>query len=71
MGDTGLEHPSKSSGNEGGGDQSGAECGAIGAQKELIDPGLAAVAGAWPALPETIKIGILALVKASGCEDLR
>jgi hypothetical protein len=29
------------------------------------DPNLAAIVDAWPALPEVIKAGILAMVKAS------
>ena len=31
-----------------------------------VDPALAAVVTAWPDLPEPIRAGILALVKASG-----
>jgi hypothetical protein len=31
----------------------------------LADPDLAAVVDAWPALPEAIKAGILAIVKAT------
>lgn len=46
--------------------QSGAECGALGAQNAPLDPDLAAVVDAWPKLPEAIKAGILAMVKAAG-----
>ncbi len=31
-----------------------------------IDPDLAAIVAAWPTLPEPIKAGIVAMVKASG-----
>jgi hypothetical protein len=61
---TGFEHPAKSSGNDGGGGQSGAECGALGAQNAPLDPDLAAVVDAWPKLPGAIKAGILAMVTA-------
>jgi hypothetical protein len=47
-------------------DQSGAECGALGAQNAPLDPDLAAVVDAWPALPAAIKAGILAMVQAAG-----
>jgi hypothetical protein len=46
-------------------DQSGAECGALGAQNAHLDPDLAAVVEAWPNLPEAIKAGILAMVMAT------
>jgi hypothetical protein len=42
--------------------QSGAESGAPGARKAPLDPELAAVVDAWPALPEAIKAGILAMI---------
>jgi hypothetical protein len=46
--------------------QSGAESGALGAQNGLFDPRLASVIEAWPTLPEAIKAGIVAMVRASG-----
>ena len=61
----GAEHGQKSSGNQGVGNQSGAESGALGAENAPIDPELAAVVDAWPALPEAIKAGILAMVTAA------
>ena len=61
----GLEHPAKSSGNDGGGGQSGAECGALGAPNAPLDPDLAVVVDAWPKLPDAIKAGILAIVTAA------
>ncbi len=54
------------SGDTGVGAESGAESGALGAREAPIDPGLAAVVEAWPALPEAIKAGILAMVRAVG-----
>ena len=65
MGDTGLEQSSKSSGNCGGRDQSGAESGARDAQYASIDPELAAVVDGWPTLSVAIKAGILAMVGAA------
>jgi hypothetical protein len=46
-------------------DQSGAECGALGAREAPIDADLAAVVDAWPELPSAIKAGILAMVRAA------
>ena len=46
-------------------DVSGAESGAVGAEKALIDADLAAVIDAWPNLPEAIRAGIVAMVRAA------
>ena len=46
-------------------EESGAECGALYARDVEIDPDLAVVAEAWPLLPETIKAGILAMIRAT------
>jgi len=62
----GIEHGPKSSGNPGVGNQSGAQSGAVAARESPIDPEFAAVVNAWPALPEAIKAGILAMVRATG-----
>lgn len=62
----GIEPGPKSSGNNGGDDQSGAESGALDAQKVDFPPDLAAVVEAWPKLPEAIRAGILAMVQAAG-----
>jgi hypothetical protein len=61
----GFEPTPESSGNSRVADQSGAECGALGAQTDPIDADLAAVVEAWATLPEPIKAGVLALVKAA------
>ena len=61
----GIELVPQSSGNNGVGKQSGAECGALGAPEAPIDPDLAAVVDAWPRLPEAIKAGILAMIRAA------
>ena len=66
---TGLEPPTKNTGKTGVPDQSGAECGALGAREAQFDPELAAVVDAWPALPEPVKAGILAMVH--GAHDCR
>jgi hypothetical protein len=44
----------------------GAESSALGAQNGLFDHELAAVVDAWPTLPEPIKAGILAMIRAAG-----
>lgn len=46
-------------------DQSGAECGALGAREAPLDPELAAVVDAWPVLSAAMKAAILAMVKAA------
>ena len=55
----------QNSGNSSGLAQSGAECGALGAQNAPLDPDLAAVVDAWHKLPDAIKAGILAMVTAA------
>ncbi|HUS46374.1 MAG TPA: hypothetical protein VM219_10195 [Phycisphaerae bacterium] len=47
---------------------SGAECGAEKAICEPIDPDLQRVIDAWPNLPEAVKAGIVAMVRASGSD---
>jgi hypothetical protein len=46
--------------------QGGAKSGALTPETLVIDPGLAALIDAWPALPEAIRAGILAMVRAAG-----
>jgi len=43
----------------------GAESGAVGALSAPIHPDLAAVIEAWPRLPEAVRAGIVAMVKAA------
>jgi hypothetical protein len=45
---------------------SGAESGAIEAREAILDPELTAVIDAWPVLPEAIRAGILAMIRAAG-----
>jgi len=46
--------------------EGGAESGAVSPISGPIDPDLQRVIDAWPNLPEAVKAGILAMVKASG-----
>ncbi len=62
---TGLELSHETTGNSIGSPQSGAESGAHDAQSGTFDPDLAAFVDAWPTLPEPLKAGILALVRAA------
>jgi len=39
---------------------------AVGSENTPIDPDLAAVVDAWPKLPEAIRAGILAMIRAAG-----
>jgi len=70
MGGRGLEPIEKSSENPGVPSQGGAKSGALGAREALQDgpqdPDLQAVVDAWPDLPEALKTGILAMVRAAG-----
>jgi hypothetical protein len=43
----------------------GAQSGALGTQDPLTDPDLDAIVAAWPTLPEAIRAGIVAMVKAA------
>ena len=61
----GIEPAPKSSGNQGVGNQSGAECGALNAQRAEFPPDLAAVVDAWPTLPAAIRTAILAMLDAA------
>lgn len=61
----GIRTPRKNAGKTQVTNQSGAESGALGAREAPIDPELAAVVEAWPALPDAIKAGILAMIRAA------
>jgi hypothetical protein len=43
----------------------GAKSGAPGLQTRAIDPTLAALIDAWPAIPAAVRAGIVAMVKAA------
>ena len=45
--------------------ESGAESGALGAREAPIDADSATVVDAWPTLPEAVKAGVLAMVRAA------
>lgn len=59
----------QNAGNSIASDQSGAQSGALSAREAPLDPELAAVVDAWPALPAAIKAGILAMIRAAGGAD--
>jgi hypothetical protein len=44
----------------------GAKSGALTPEKPTIDPALATLIDAWPTLPEAIRAGILAMIRATG-----
>ena len=66
---TGLEHVAEMPGKQGIPAERGTESGTVGddsaGKPEPMDPELAAVVKAWAHLPEPIKAGILAMVKAA------
>jgi hypothetical protein len=62
----GIEPLTDSSENSTNPDPSGAKSGALAPEKPAIDPALAALIDVWPALPEAIRAGILAMVRAAG-----
>ena len=72
MAGTGFELPPENTGITRASVPSGAESGALGAERALAeapsDPDLARLIEAWPALPEAIKAGILAMVAAAAGE---
>ncbi len=43
----------------------GADAGAVETKREQFGPDLQSIIDAWPALPDAIKAGILAMVKAA------
>jgi hypothetical protein len=62
---TALEHPTNSSGNQGGALQSGAKSGALSGDSAPSDADLAAVVAAWPTLPEAVRQQVVATVEAA------
>jgi hypothetical protein len=61
----GFEPPVPNGANFSAGGESGAGCGALAAWEATLDPELAAVAQAWATLPEVIRAGILAMIRAA------
>jgi hypothetical protein len=57
------QHSSENSTNPAPG---GAKSGALDPEKPAIDPALAAIIDAWPRLPDALRAGILAMVRAAG-----
>jgi hypothetical protein len=69
MEDRGLEPPAQPSEKRPNSPHGGAQSGALftSAQPDhVIDQGLIAVIQSWPKLPEAIRAGILAMIRASG-----
>ena len=62
----GLKHMPESPGKADVSATGGAASGALGTPSGDIPPALLLVVGAWQTLPETTKVGILAMVRASG-----
>ena len=65
MGGTGREPPVKLSEKTPIASTGGAESGALQDETEAVDPDLAAIAEAWPMLPEAIRAGIMAMVRTA------
>jgi hypothetical protein len=62
----GFELPSKTPGNQGVAGQGGAESGALDAENRTEDCELGTIIDAWPTLPDALKAGILAMIRATG-----
>lgn len=60
-----IEPANDSSENPTNSSSSGAKSGALESEFRPIDPELAELAAAWPALPDPIRAGILAMVRAA------
>jgi hypothetical protein len=65
-GEDGIRTPREISEKTVGPSESGARSGALAMQSGPIDPDLASVIDAWPTLPEAIRAGILAMIRAAG-----
>ena len=61
----GSEHPSKTPGKTHISGVGGAESGALGAPNPPFDPELGRIIKAWPDLPTGVRVGIMAMVRAS------
>jgi hypothetical protein len=65
MAGTGFEQPQETSGKTKIAEAGGAESDALGAQSPVYPPDLQSVIEGWNFLPETTRIGILAMVRAA------
>jgi hypothetical protein len=63
---TGSEHPPESLDNSHVPESRGAESGALGGDSIPFSPDLVQVITAWPQLPEAMRAGIVAMVRAAG-----
>ena len=61
-----IRTPRENTGKIGVSSQSGAESGAVDAENRPDDPRLEEVIDAWGGLPDAVKAGILAMVRAAG-----
>jgi hypothetical protein len=61
----GIEPPAHFPDNSTNPTPGGAKSGALNPEKPAIDPALAALIDAWPTLPEAIRAGISAMVRAT------
>jgi hypothetical protein len=62
----GLETPAQSPKNSTNLAPGGVKSGALAPKTQAIDPALAALIDAWPTLPDAIRAGIVAMVRAAG-----
>jgi hypothetical protein len=62
----GIRSPLKSPAFHGLSQPSGAESGAITPKSAITDPSLAALIAIWPKLPESIRTGVIAMIRAFG-----
>lgn len=65
MGVAGLEHTAKTLGKSGDAPIGAAKSDVIDPRFDASDPDLAAVVTAWPNLPDALRVGILAMVRAT------
>jgi hypothetical protein len=63
---TGIEHPPRFPGKTAIDKQAAQKAAHFAPETSQSNPGLKAVIDAWPTLPEPIRAGILALVRAAG-----
>ena len=61
----GLEHSKKLPGETQFSSTGGAESGALGDEIDPIDSDLAALIEAWPTMPEGVRAGIVAMIRAA------